>query len=226
MRHMTFPDELTRLGKVSAAQAPASFYRTFGKRWFDLALALLILPIVAPVIGAIWLWIRRDGGPGFFGHQRVGRHGKTFKCWKIRSMVADAEERLALHLAGDPAAAVEWDRHHKLKDDPRVTALGRFTRRTSLDELPQIWNVICGDMSFVGTRPVEPEELARYRGNISAYLALRPGITGLWQVSGRNEVSYDARVGMDVAYGRNIGMLTDLKLILRTGGSVFNATGK
>lgn len=217
---------MTESRAVSVRNAPVSFYRTFGKRWLDLVLALLILPVVAPVIGAIWLWTLRDGGPGFFGHERVGLHGNTFKCWKIRSMVADAETRLALHLAGDSAAAAEWGLHHKLARDPRVTAMGRFIRRTSLDELPQIWNVICGEMSLVGPRPVVPEELDRYRGNLASYLALRPGITGLWQVYGRNEVSYEARVGMDVAYGRNIGMLTDLKLILMTGGSVFNATGR
>lgn len=224
MRHEVFPGDVGESG-MSAAENPAGFYRAFGKRALDIALALLILPIVAPIIALIWFWIRRDGGPGFFAHERVGLRGRTFRCWKIRSMVADAEARLALHLASDAAAAAEWNRHHKLKNDPRITALGRFIRRTSLDELPQIWNVICGEMSFVGPRPVVPAELARYRGHQSAYLALRPGITGLWQVSGRNAVSYDERVAMDVAYGRDVGMLTDLRIILMTGGSVLNATG-
>lgn len=201
-------------------------YARFGKRAADIALALLALPFLVPVIAVLWVLTRRDGAPGFFGHERVGRDGKKFRCWKVRTMVPDAQSKLAIHLATNPDAAAEWARDFKLRDDPRITKLGAFLRRTSLDELPQIWNVLRGEMSFVGPRPVVEDELTRYGANRWAYLSMKPGITGLWQVSGRNDVSYDQRVSMDVSYMQRCSMLFDLWLIVRTAGAIFGATGR
>ncbi|OBY26487.1 sugar transferase [Leisingera sp. JC1] len=208
------------------AQAPASFYARAGKRVFDTGFALLLLPVLAPVILFLWILARRDGGPGFFGHTRVGRDGKPFKCWKVRSMVADAEARLQAHLDADPAAAAEWERDHKLANDPRISRLGHVLRKTSLDELPQIWNVLKGEMSFVGPRPIVTRELAKYGSSAPAYLAQTPGITGLWQVSGRNDISYRERVALDVDYLSRRSFAADLKIIARTGLAVLGATGR
>ncbi|MGC8201498.1 sugar transferase [Aliiroseovarius sp. PTFE2010] len=201
-------------------------YVKVGKRVADIVLALLALPFVTPVIAVFWALTRRDGAPGFFGHVRVGRNGKAFRCWKIRTMVPDAQARLAIHLATNPAAAAEWERDFKLRNDPRVTGLGAFLRRTSLDELPQIWNVLRGEMSFVGPRPVVEDELSRYGANRWAYLSMKPGITGLWQVSGRNDVSYDERISMDISYMQRCSPFFDLWLIVRTAGAILGATGR
>lgn len=207
-------------------QMPTSYYSRFGKRIFDIVFALLLLPVLVPVILILWGVVRLDGGPGFFGHTRVGQNGKPFKCWKVRSMVVDAESRLQAHLDASPEAAAEWERDHKLTNDPRINRLGRILRKTSLDELPQIWNVLKGEMSFVGPRPIVTKELAKYGSSVSAYLAQKPGITGLWQVSGRNDISYDERVALDVAYLSRCGFFNDLKIILRTGAAVLGRTGR
>ncbi len=209
-----------------AGPSVSGHYGAFGKRVFDVVFALVLLPFLVPVIGVLWLSVRRDGGPGFFGHERIGRDGVAFRCWKLRTMVVDAEARLCAHLAADPEAAAEWAREHKLSNDPRVTRWGRFLRRTSLDELPQIWNVLRGEMSFVGPRPVVLAELDRYGPHRAAYCALRPGITGLWQVSGRNDVSYAERVQLDASYARSCGLWRDLEIILRTAHAVLGATGR
>jgi len=212
----------------TALRAPTDkgFYGNGGKRIFDLALAVLLLPLIAPVIAALWLLVRRDGGPGFFGHSRIGRNGQVFKCWKVRTMVMGAEERLQAYLAANPAAAAEWARDHKLTNDPRITRFGNFLRKTSLDELPQIWNVLKGEMSFVGPRPIVHAELSKYGADLGAYLSQKPGITGLWQVSGRNDVSYVERVAMDVDYSLRGSLIFDMELILRTGVSVLGKTGR
>ena len=202
-------------------------YRAFGKRALDLALGLALIPFALPIIGLIAILVRRDdGGAPFFGHTRVGREGAEFRCWKIRTMVPDAETRLAEHLAADPKAAAEWEAEVKLTHDPRITRLGAFLRKTSLDELPQLWNVLKGDMSFVGPRPVPKKELEKYGAFKPSYLAVRPGITGLWQVSGRNEVSYAERVQLDVDYHRNHDLAMDLGILVRTAGVVLRPTGK
>lgn len=203
-----------------------AIYRRAGKRFFDLALALLILPLVAPIIGVLWLVITRDGGSGFFGHRRIGRDGKVFRCWKLRTMVVDAEQKLRDHLESNPEAAAEWAQDHKLNDDPRITRLGYFMRKTSLDELPQIWNVLKGDMSFVGPRPIVRVELHKYGIHRPVYLSMTPGITGLWQVSGRNDVTYSERVQFDVDYSSELSLLTDIRLIAMTGMSVVGTTGR
>ncbi|WP_236045437.1 MULTISPECIES: sugar transferase [Pseudooceanicola] len=201
-------------------------YTRFVKRVFDLVLALMLLPVLLPVIAVLWILIRRDGGPGFFGHRRLGHNGKSFRCWKIRTMVVDAEARLTQHLANNPEAAEEWKRDQKLTNDPRITKLGHLLRATSLDELPQIWNVLKGEMSFVGPRPITRDEIRRYGKSRVAYLSMRPGLTGLWQVSGRNDVTYDERVAMDVEYAKKASFLMDCKLLVKTFNAVLGQTGR
>lgn len=191
-------------------------YRRFGKRLFDLLLAVILLPLVGAVIAVLWCLVRLDGGPGFYAHARVGERGQTFSCWKLRSMVPDAGARLAEHLASNPAAASEWARCHKLSNDPRVTRIGRLLRSTCMDELPQILNVLLGQMSFVGPRPVTAAELEKYGVDVSHYLACKPGITGLWQASGRTDLTYRDRVKLDRDYSLDIRLLRDLSILLRT----------
>jgi lipopolysaccharide/colanic/teichoic acid biosynthesis glycosyltransferase len=203
-----------------------ALYRRAGKRAMDLLLAFAVLPIAAPVIAILWTITAMDGGNGFFGHKRIGRQGKVFRCWKIRTMVVDAETRLREHLERDPEAAEEWARNRKLTNDPRITRFGDFLRRTSLDELPQIWNVIKGDMSFVGPRPVVRTELHKYGEFRPVYLSMKPGVTGLWQVSGRNEVSYSDRVQFDLDYSSQLSLLTDIRLIFMTGLTILAGTGR
>ncbi len=196
------------------------------KTIFDFTLALLLLPILLPIIAVLYVLTRLDGGPGFYGHERICKDEGRFRCWKIRTMVPNSAEVLKRHLAENPDAAAEWARDFKLTNDPRVTRLGDFLRRTSLDELPQIWNVLRGEMSFVGPRPVTTDELPKYRGYEWCYLSLKPGITGLWQVSGRNDVDYETRVRMDVAYRMNRSFTGDLMIILKTAGAVLGRTGR
>lgn len=211
---------------MPAAPGPARYYGTREKRVFDILFALLLLPLVMPVIAVLWVLAKCDGGPGFFSQCRVGQNGQGFQCWKIRTMVEGAEAKLHAHLADNPDAAAEWARECKLSDDPRITRLGGFLRRSSLDELPQIWNILKGDMSFVGPRPVVHEELARYGSFQGAYLAPKPGVTGVWQVSGRNDVDYAERVRMDVEYLAKASPAFDVSIILRTAAVVVTRTGK
>lgn len=206
-------------------QTWSSLYGRVIKRMGDLLIVICLLPTVLPVIGIMYFLTRLDGGAGFYGHRRIGKSGKAFTCWKIRTMVPDAQARLAALLESDPMSREEWERDCKLRHDPRVTRIGHFLRQSSLDELPQIWNVLRGDMSLVGPRPVTQDELARYGAGKSAYLALRPGITGLWQVSGRNDVSYEERVKFDVAYREKLSWQSDLQIMLRTVGVVLNKNG-
>lgn len=203
-----------------------SFYSRIGKRIIDIAFAILLLPIALPMIAVLAIMVSRDGERPFFGHRRIGKDGNTFFCWKLRSMVANAETILATHLVENPAAKAEWDKNFKLDDDPRITRLGQFIRKTSLDELPQLWNILKGEMSVVGPRPVTAAELTLYGADSAYYKAMRPGLTGLWQISGRNDVSYDARVEMDVTYSRSFGFWSDLRIILATAKVVVTRTGK
>lgn len=180
-------------------------------------IAMLLLVLVAPVmmcVGALIWW--RDGTPVCFGHFRVGRGGQLFRCLKFRTMAKDAVRRLEELLARDANARAEWERDHKLTDDPRITPIGRFLRRTSLDELPQLINVLRGEMSLVGPRPITVDELDRYGRARWHYLSVTPGVTGLWQVSGRNELSYAERVDLDCYYVENRTLLFDLVILLRT----------
>lgn len=211
---------------TSGTITSSGFYNRFVKRAFDIVFAILLLPILLPVIAVLWVISTRDGGAGFFGHVRVGKDGVPFQCWKVRTMVVDAQEKLEAHLKNNPEAVKEWAQDHKLSNDPRITRYGNVLRRTSLDELPQILNVIKGEMSFVGPRPIVEDELVRYGAFKGTYLLMRPGIKGLWQVSGRNDISYDERVDLDLVYSREISFLKDLRLIFATAGTVLKRTGK
>jgi Undecaprenyl-phosphate galactose phosphotransferase WbaP len=196
------------------------------KRALDIIGAGLGLVVLSPFFLIVALMVRADGGPVFFAHQRVGRGGKLFGCMKFRSMVIDSQARLEALLANDPAARAEWEATRKLKNDPRITRIGRFLRSTSLDELPQLINVLRGEMSLVGPRPVQEAEIDRYYGASAAhYMAVRPGITGLWQVSGRSETSYESRVALDVAYVSRPSMIADLTILLRTPVAVLSRRG-
>lgn len=206
-----------------ANDASGGFYARFGKRALDLALLAISAPVVAPLIALLALMARRDGGPAFYGQSRVGRGGRLFTCWKIRTMVPDADALLEGHLAADPAARAEWDERQKLSHDPRVTRFGKFLRATSLDELPQIWNIVTGEMSFVGPRPFTPDQTHLYHGR--AYYRLRPGLTGFWQVGARNDVSFAARAIEDTRYGREMSLWVDVTTILRTVRVVMRGTG-
>jgi len=206
--------------------AGAALYRRYGKRVFDVLFAITLLPVLIPVILVLWAIVRSDGGPGFFGHKRVGKNGVLFTCWKLRTMQINAEAALRRHLAMNPAARAEWERDQKLSNDPRVTRVGRLLRRTSLDELPQILNVLLGHMSFVGPRPVVILEIQRYGAHKWAYLSGKPGITGLWQVSGRNSVQYEERVNLDLAYREMASFWLDIRIILKTALVVVRPTGQ
>ena len=196
------------------------------KRALDIIGAGVGLLLLAPFFLIVALMVRADGGPAFFAHQRVGRGGKLFGCLKFRSMVIDSQARLETLLANDPAARAEWEATRKLKNDPRITRIGRFLRSTSLDELPQLINVLRGEMSLVGPRPVQEAEIDRYYGASAAhYMAVRPGITGLWQVSGRSETSYESRVALDVAYVSRPSLLADFSILLRTPIAVLSRRG-
>ena len=186
------------------------------KRLFDIAGSATLLVLLAPFFATIAWRIRRDGGRAIYAHGRVGRHGKPFDCYKFRSMIANADAVLAEVLANDPAARAEWERDFKLKNDPRITPVGAFLRKTSLDELPQLWNVLKGEMSMVGPRPIVTEELARYNHQVGYYLEARPGMTGLWQISGRNDVDYADRVNLDAWYVKNWSLWYDIVILLKT----------
>lgn len=185
----------------------------------------MLVPIVAPVVFILWLIVKAGGGDGCFAHERVGQHGKIFKCWKLRTMLEGAEGKLGFFLENNSEAAAEWERGQKLRKDYRVTKLGRVLRKTCLDELPQLWNVLRGEMSFVGPRPVVPEELLRYGVHRRSYLAVRPGITGLWQVSGRNSVTYSKRVALDVTYQKRQSPIVDFKILFLTLFVFFDGNG-
>jgi Undecaprenyl-phosphate galactose phosphotransferase WbaP len=193
------------------------------KRLFDLSGSALLLLLLSPLFAYVAYKVSRDGGSAFFGHERVGQGGKAFKCYKFRSMVVNAQEVLKDLLERDPVARAEWEKDFKLKNDPRVNPIGHFLRRTSLDELPQLWNVLRGEMSLVGPRPVVLAELERYGGDVVYYLMAKPGMTGLWQVSGRNDVDYDTRVYFDAWYVKNWSLWTDIAILFKTISVVMGA---
>lgn len=195
------------------------------KRVFDLLAALLLIALLSPLMLVLALRIRGDGGPAVFRHQRIGKNGRAFPCFKFRTMVVDAEARLAHLLASDNARRVEWERDHKLKNDPRISPVGHFLRRTSLDELPQLFNVIRGEMSLVGPRPIVQSELAKYGADADYFLMVRPGLTGLWQVSGRNDVDYEQRVYLDTWYVKNWSLWYDIAILFKTVRVVLRRDG-
>lgn len=202
----------------------ADVYAKAGKRVLDVALVLLTLPLTLPVIVlcALALWI--EGGSPFYRQDRLGLQGGRFSILKLRTMVRNADSLLELYLATCPELRREWDETQKLKQDPRITRVGKVLRATSLDELPQLWNVLKGDMSLVGPRPMMPDQLPLY-GDPRAYFSLKPGITGAWQVSTRNESHFSSRAQIDAVYGQHLSMRADLSLMLRTVGVVLRGTG-
>lgn len=200
-----------------------SVYARAGKRISDFTLTLIAAPIVAPVILFLALIILATGNLPFYTQLRVGKNGQAFKLWKLRTMVHNADQHLQDYLAKNPEARVEWDTTQKLRNDPRITPLGRLLRKTSIDELPQLLNVLNGTMSLVGPRPMMLEQKQYYTGQ--TYYKLRPGITGLWQVSDRNNCAFKDRVDFDNAYGRVVSLKTDITLLFNTIGVVCRATG-
>jgi undecaprenyl-phosphate galactose phosphotransferase len=186
------------------------------KRLFDIVGSVLGLLFFSPLFIFLSLKIRQDGGKVFFGHKRIGRHGKVFICYKFRSMVPNAQKILLKILKDDSKARKEWNRNFKLKRDPRITPVGEFLRKTSLDELPQLWNVLIGDMSLIGPRPVVDKELDRYKENVHYYLEVKPGISGLWQISGRNDTNYANRVYLDAWYAKNWSLWYDIVILFKT----------
>lgn len=195
------------------------------KRFFDLITSTILLLLLSPLMLLLALCIRSDGGPALFRHERVGRNGRTFHCYKFRTMTVDAERRLIELLTNDPSLRAEWDRDHKLKNDPRISRIGRFLRRSSLDELPQLINVLKGEMSLVGPRPVVKSELAKYGEDAHYYLMVPPGITGLWQVSGRNNLDYGQRVYLDTWYVKNWSLWHDIAILFKTIRVVIRSDG-
>lgn len=198
-------------------------YRSFAKRVLDILFVLTIVVPVGFVVALLALVIARDGASPFFRQKRVGRDGKVFYMLKLRSMVPDADRKLEAYLRANPAARREWNEKQKLANDPRITPIGRIIRKTSLDELPQFWNVLRGDMSVVGPRPMMPEQVALYPG--TSYFTMRPGITGFWQISERNECSFAERAIHDSNYDRALSFRTDIAVIWRTVFVVAMATG-
>lgn len=195
------------------------------KRAFDIVAAAILLALFAPLMLLLYILISVDGGYAIFAHPRVGEGGRTFHCLKFRSMRIDSAARLQEILQRDPEARAEWERDHKLRRDPRITPLGRFLRASSLDELPQLLNIIRGEMSVVGPRPIVQAEVVRYGPRIASYHRMRPGLTGLWQVSGRNNVQYRRRVAMDVLYSRRSSFLLDMNILARTVPAVLMSKG-
>ena len=210
------------LGVVQGKEV-SGIYQARIKRALDILAILICLPLVLPVLIGLALAVAFQGGNPFYRQARVGLGGRTFTMWKLRTMVPNADAALATYLQANPAARAEWARTQKLKDDPRITPLGAVLRRTSLDELPQLWNVLKGEMSLVGPRPMLPEQQGLYPG--TAYYAMLPGITGFWQVSSRNESAFAERAYYDTRYHRSLSFWTDLRTLLATVRVVTRATG-
>lgn len=221
MRHVALDD-----GRASAARRKAMTEFVDGpKRRFDVVITCALLPVAAPLVFALALpsWLR--GQPAFYAHRRIGRNGAEFDCWKLRTMLPKSQAILRQHLRCDPDAAREWAQTYKLRKDPRVTWFGRFLRKYSLDELPQVVNVLRGEMSLVGPRPITTDELVHFGSAAWAYDHVRPGLTGLWQVSGRNRLRYEDRVRLEVRYVARMSMRQDVWILCRTLGAVLKGTG-
>ncbi len=203
-------------------------YLSSGKRFLDIFCVLVFGPVAIPFILLIWVGAFLNGGSGFYAQPRVGRNGVIFNCWKIRTMSVDADEELAKMIEEDTEIANEWRSNQKLRKDPRITRFGQFLRASSIDELPQLWNILVGDMSFIGPRPFTPDQQALYDGAVSnaAYYLLRPGLSGLWQVQSRNVGNFKDRVQFDEKYAKSISFFSDLKIALWTVVVVFRVSGK
>jgi Undecaprenyl-phosphate galactose phosphotransferase WbaP len=217
----------TRVRVPHAARLPASLFRyRVIKRVMDIVLIFLALPVLLPIILVVSAIVRLTSpGPIFFSHRRICTNGSFFSMWKFRTMCVNSSAVLEQHLSRFPDARAEWLQNHKLKRDPRVTGLGRMLRRYSLDELPQVWNVLSGRMSLVGPRPIVAAEVERYGDCFECYCRVKPGVTGLWQVSGRSKLTYDERVRLDCDYVKNWSLLQDIKILFLTLRSVVNQDG-
>lgn len=215
----------TRSLKAVSAEPDFSFQK-IAKRALDILVAVIALIMLSPVFIVIALLVRfSDGGPVFYSHKRIGLAGSSFGCLKFRSMSVNAAARLDELLKNDPVAREEWEKSRKLKCDPRITFIGNILRRTSLDELPQLINVLRGEMSLVGPRPVTAEELPRYGDHIAAYMSKRPGVTGHWQISGRSDVSYEHRVSLDLYYISNWSLWFDMTILAKTIPALLSKKG-
>lgn len=203
--------------------ADHSFYSRVLKRFLDCCFVLAAAPIVLPVVVILAFFVALDGGNPFYAQIRIGRNGRIFRMWKLRTMVVDADKRLQSYLAENPEALAQWNSTQKLKNDPRITPVGKLLRKTSLDEFPQFLNVLNGSMSLVGPRPMMVGQRHMYQG--SSYYSLRPGITGLWQISERNESEFTARVRYDDDYRKKLSFRTDSKILLSTVAVMCRATG-
>lgn len=218
----TCPDWWLGYPEIPAQRTPDY---ALAKRVLDILGAIAIGVAFSPLILAVVLFMHFQDGPILFRHRRIGRGGRSFECLKFRTMVPNADRLLRELLERDPCARAEWFRDHKLRADPRVTAWGCLLRRASVDELPQLWNVLRGEMSLVGPRPIVQDEMLRYGRYLQAYLAVSPGITGLWQVMGRNDTDYRRRVALDVYYVRKRSLLMDLYIIFQTARVVVKRHG-
>ncbi|KPP91571.1 MAG: Sugar transferases involved in lipopolysaccharide synthesis [Roseibaca calidilacus] len=203
----------------------AGFYARYGKRALDLAIVLPSLPIIIPIVLLCALANLASRNPVFYTQLRLGQHGRVFRIWKLSTMRPNAEKMLQDLLANDPALAREWETTQKLKDDPRVTRLGDFLRRTSLDEIPQLFNVLKGDMSLLGPRPMMLNQIELYGPTLDIYLSMKPGISGKWQVSERNNVHFRRRAQIDAEYASELSLASDLKLVWETIRTLIRSTG-
>ncbi len=195
------------------------------KTVIDIMGASIALILFSPIFLVVAYKIRKDGGPAFYKHERIGKNGKPFSCMKFRSMIINSQEVLDELLENDVEARAEWEKDFKLRNDPRITPVGKFIRKTSLDELPQLFNVLKGEMSLIGPRPVIDEERKYYGDHWDEFLSVKPGMTGLWQVSGRNDIGYDERVSLDLDYIRNWSLLTDISIVWKTIFVIINPKG-
>ena len=222
------PSEYRQTSSGTKAAVHASPARIFAyrvvKRGLEVTLVLMTAPVTLPICAFLGLCvILTSPGPVFFSHRRIGRGGIFFSMWKFRTMCVNSAEVLEQHLAKHPEEREEWSSFHKLRNDPRVTTLGKMLRRSSLDELPQLWNVLTGRMSLVGPRPIVAAEAEKYGDDFACYLAVKPGLTGLWQISGRSTLSYDERVALDRTYVENWSLSRDLRILLRTFTRIVNS---
>jgi len=227
--HYSDPVEHGYAGRRAARdyELPSSLLRyRVVKRVLDIVTVILALPVLLPALAIVGAFVRLTSpGPIFFSHRRICRDGAFFSMWKFRTMCVNSSDVLEQHLAKNPKARAEWTKTHKLRVDPRITPVGLFLRRYSLDELPQVWNVLRGQMSLVGPRPIVAAEVEKYANRFEYYCRVKPGVTGLWQVSGRSKLSYDARVKLDCDYVTHWSLLKDIRILFGTFRSVVNRDG-
>ncbi len=223
----TWGQSVPRPGVAAKFSAPAACFRyRIIKRVMDVVLVLLALPVLLPLVGMVSLLVKMTSpGPIFFSHRRIRQNGAFFSMWKFRTMCVDSTAILEQHLKQHPEARAEWLATQKLRIDPRITPIGTFLRKCSLDELPQIWNVFTGTMSLVGPRPIVASEVEKYAGSFTSYCRVKPGLTGLWQVSGRSKLTYDARVALDCEYVREWSLTRDLVILSKTFSAVVKQNG-